>query len=334
MSSPDLNLLIPLDALLREGGVAGAARRLGLSPSAMSRALARLREATGDPLLVRAGRGLVPTPRALELRDQIGPLLEAATASLRPQQALNLASLERVFTFRAGEMFVESFGPALFARVAAEAPKARLRFLPKPNQDSAPLRDAEVDLETGVLGPDIGPEIRALTLYRDRFIGVMRAGHPLNDGDITPEVYAAAEHVATARAGVARGPVDAALSELGLERRIAVAVPNFPAALALARGADLIATVPERGVDGVRDGLTTFQLPFPPPEVAVALLWHPRLDADPAHRWLRACVRQVCAARKGVSAHAEAMSLLSQGPSHGSPHGRYDGPYDGVSSGL
>ena len=296
MPSPDLNLLVPLDALLTEGGVAGAARRLGLSPSAMSRALARLREATGDPLLVRAGRGLVPTPRALELREQIGPLLEAATASLRPQQALNLAALERVFTFRAGEMFVESFGPALFARVAAEAPNARLLFLPKPNHDNAPLQESEVDLETGVIGPDVSPEIRALTLYRDRFIGVMRHGHPLSSGEITAEGYAAAEHVATARAGVARGPVDAILSEMGLERRIAVAVPNFPAALALARGADLIATVPERGVSGLRDGLTTFNLPFPAPEVAVALLWRPRLDADPAHRWLRTCVRQVCSA--------------------------------------
>src|SRR6476660_5728649 len=100
MSTPDLNLRVTLDALLAEGSVAGAARRLQLSPSAMSRALARLRDAMGDPLLVRAGRGLVPTPRALELRERIGPLVEEALAALRPAETLDLGHLVRTFTLR------------------------------------------------------------------------------------------------------------------------------------------------------------------------------------------------------------------------------------------
>src|SRR5687768_10199510 len=138
---PDLNLLVTLDVLLTEGSVVGAARRLQLSASAMSRALARLREATGDPLLVRAGRGLVPTPRALELRDRVRQVVDDAEAVLRPALKLDLATLARTFAIRSTEGFVETFGPALLARVAAEAPHVRLWFVPKLDKDSALLRD-------------------------------------------------------------------------------------------------------------------------------------------------------------------------------------------------
>src|SRR5690348_12546326 len=141
MATPDLNLLVTLDVLLREGSVARAAERLRLSPSAMSRALARLRAATGDPLLVRAGRGLVPTPRALELRARVGPLVQDAEAVLRPAETLDLKQLVRTFTLRTREGFVENFGPDLIARVGREAPGVRLRFVPKPDKDSASLRD-------------------------------------------------------------------------------------------------------------------------------------------------------------------------------------------------
>ena len=174
MSTPDLNLLITLDVLLAEGSVAGAARRLRLSPSAMSRALARLRETTGDPLLVRAGRGLVPTPRAIELRDPVSRLVQDARAVLRPVEALDPARLARSFVLRTSEGFVENFGAALIARVGAEAPGVRLRFLPKPDKDSAPLREGLVDLETGVIGKTTAPELRVQALFRDRFVGVVR----------------------------------------------------------------------------------------------------------------------------------------------------------------
>src|SRR4051812_36964440 len=186
MQTPDLNLLVTLDVLLAEGSVARAAQRLRLSPSAMSRALARLRETTGDPLLVRAGRGLVPTPRALELRERVGPLVRDVESVLRPATRLSLGHLVRTFTLRTSEGFVENFGPALVARVAKQAPGVRLRFLPKTDKDSTLLRDADVDLETGVIGKAMGPEIRAQGLFRDRHIGAVRPGHPLCKGRITP----------------------------------------------------------------------------------------------------------------------------------------------------
>ena len=294
MSMPDLNLLITLDVLLAEGSVARAAKRLRLSPSAMSRSLARLRETTGDPLLVRAGRGLVPTPRALELREPVARLVQEARGVLRPAEALDLARLVRTFTLRTSEGFAEAFGPRLIARVGQDAPGVRLCFVQKPDKDSASLRDGTVDLETGVVGQATGPEVRAQALFRDRFIGVVRAGHPLSSGQITSERYAAGDHVGVSRRGLERGPVDEALQPLGLERRIAVIVGGFSTALALARQSDLIASVPERHTACLRAGLFSFPLPFAAPEITVALLWHPRLDADPAHRWLRGCVQDAC----------------------------------------
>lgn len=297
MSTPDLNLLIPLDALLAEGSVARAARRLRLSPSAMSRTLARLRAATGDPLLVRAGRSLVPTPRALELREQVARIVEDARGTLRPAVALDLARLERIFTLRTSDGFAECFGGELVSHVASHAPRVRLRFVAKGDKESAPLRDGAVDLETGVVEETTGPEFRAQGLFRDRFVGVVRTGHPLGSGKITIQRYLAARHVLTSRRALERGLVDEALVPAGHTRDIAAIASGFSIAIALARTTDLVATVPERHTAALRSGLHTFALPFAAPELTVSLLWHPRLDADPAHRWLRQCVREVCGER-------------------------------------
>lgn len=295
MSTPDLNLLITLDVLLAEGNVARAAQRLRLSPSAMSRSLARLRETTGDPLLVRAGRGLVPTPRALQLREQVSQLVQEAKAVLRPAEKLDLQQLIRTFTLRISDGFTENFGPRLIARVHADAPGVRLRFVQKMDKDSAQLRDGTVDLETGVVGDETGPEVRTRVLFRDRFIGVVRQGHVLSTGEITPARYAAGRHVLVSRRGLDKGLMDDALQPLGLEREIVTFVGGFSGALAFARATDLIATVPERHTGNLRTGLYSFPLPIPSPEITVSMLWHPRMDGDSAHRWLRGCLHDVCA---------------------------------------
>lgn len=295
MARPDFNLLVPLDVLLAEGNVTRAAQRLRLSSSAMSRALARLRQTTGDPLLVRAGRGLVPTPRALELREQVRQLVQDGEAVLRPAEKLNFKQIVRIFTLRTSEGFVENFGPDLIARVGEEAPGVRLRFVQKSNKDSAPLRDGTVDLETGVVEKTTAPELRIQALFRDRYIGVVRKGHPLSKGKITPSRYAAGRHICVSREGLDRGPIDEALQPLGLEREIVTIVGGFSTALGLARASDLIASVPERHTGNLRAGMHTFPLPVSMPEFTVSMLWHPRLDADQAHRWLRGHVREICA---------------------------------------
>jgi DNA-binding transcriptional LysR family regulator len=297
MSRPDLNLLVTLDVLLAEGNVTKAARRLRLSPSAMSRALARLREATGDPLLVRAGRGLVPTPRALELRDKIGPLVEEAEAVLRPAEVLDPKRFVRTFTLRTSEGFVENFGADMIARAGAEAPGVRLRFVQKHDKDSSPLREGSIDLETGVVTDTMGPEVRTQALFRDRFVGVVRTGHPLCAAKITLPRYLGGRHICVSRQGLEQGPIDESLKTSGRKREIVSIVVGFSSALALARTSDLIASVPERHTGSLRAGMHTFALPFATPEVTVSLLWHPRMDADPAHRWLRGLVRAVCVTR-------------------------------------
>ena len=297
MDNLDLNLLATLDVLLDEGSVVGAAKRLQLSASAMSRALARLRSVTGDPLLVRAGRGLVPTPRALELRGRVRQVVVDAEAVLRPALKLDLQSLSRTFVIRSTEGFAETFGPELIDRASAEAPMVQLSFLAKPDKDSTPLRDGTVDLETGVIGGMMGPEIRSVGLFRDRFVGVVRRGHRLAKGRMTPVRYASARHVVIERRGLRTAMVDEALERLGLARSVVATVGGFGPAIALARGSDIVATVPEKHTAGLCDGLHRFKLPIPVEDFTISLFWHPRLDADPAHRWLRTIVADVCKGR-------------------------------------
>lgn len=295
MTEPDLNLLIALDALLLETSVAGAARRLGLSASAMSRTLTRLRETTGDPLLVRAGRRMVLTPVAEGLRERTRAAVHEARALLRPSSAEpDIARLQRTFTIRANDGFVEALGAALIAAVSAAAPLVRLRFAPKVEKTSAYLRDGSADLEIGVVG-NMGPEVRVQALFRDRFVGVVRLGHPLASGAITPERYAAACHVVASRRGRAHGPVDTALAELGLAREVVAVVPGFPAALSIARSSDLVALVPASFLPAAEpSGLWIFALPVTVDTITISQMWHPRAEADPAHRWLRQLVLAVC----------------------------------------
>ena len=176
------------------------------------------------------------------------------------------------------------------------APHVRLRFVPKPDKNAEPLREGQIDIEVGVVGT-CAPELRIQLLFRDRFVGAARIGHPLLSGPITPERYAACQHVAASRRGAFSGPVDAALAELGLSRDTMVVVPSFSDALRIARQSDLLALVPGLGLRSGNTslkGITAFSLPVTTPEIAVSAMWHPRMDADPVHRWLRETVIVTC----------------------------------------
>lgn len=297
MTEPNLNLLFALDVLLAERSVAQAARRLGLSASAMSRTLGRLRETTGDPLLVRAGRHMVLTPYAEGIRERTQKAVSEARTVLRPAQTeLNISTHEQLFTLRANDGFVEVFGPALIAEAAVIAPGITLRFVAKPEKTPYPLREGLVDLEIGVLS-EMGPEIRVQALFRDRFVGVVRKGHPLSQiKAVTTSHYSEWKHVVASRRGALSGPIDDALAEAGLTRKIAAIVPGFPAALAVARATDLVALVPASFLinQSAAADLSVFELPVKTRGITVSQLWHPRSEVDPAHRWLRAFVRNVC----------------------------------------
>ncbi|PRC94088.1 LysR family transcriptional regulator [Solimicrobium silvestre] len=294
MNPTDLNLLIALDALLTEGSVTGAAERLNISAPTMSRTLNRIREMVGDPIFVRAGRGLVPTPRAEALREGTRELIQKANILLRNDDGFDFHTLQRTFSIRADDGFITSFGPILLGLLADAAPDVQLRFRPQGLQDVDSLRDGKIDLDIGVI-PDIGPEIIRQSLFQDRFVAVFRVGHPLDRIDVlTPQLFAQQRHITVSRRGRMSGPVDDALAALGLSRKVVAVAPTFTEALAIARETDLIATVAERSTQTVRYGMRTSELPVPTPIVSISQAWHPRFGSDPGHRALRALVRQCC----------------------------------------
>ncbi|MFI9362013.1 LysR family transcriptional regulator [Kitasatospora sp. NPDC053057] len=293
----DLNLLRALDALLQENSVTRAAERLGTSPAAVSRTLARLRRAVGDPLLVRAGQGLVPTPRALELREEVAELLRSCENVLRPGAGFDPAHLERTFTVQAGDAVLVRVAGPLTERIRAEAPGVDVVFLPEAMEGGPALRQGVVDVEVGVLG-QLDPEIRTRPLVTVPVAGVARSGHPLFEGRITARRFAAADHIGVSRRGRRHGPIDTALADRGLRRRVAVVVPSHTGAMLLARDSDLVTLGPADWLPQTFDalGLRTFPIPLELPPLELGMAWHPRNSVDPGQRWFRthlaAAVRQ------------------------------------------
>lgn len=297
MQRPDLNLLIALDALLQEQNVSRAARRIGLSTPAASHALARLRAQLGDPLLVRAGQRMVPTPRALDLRDRVHAAVAETLALLAPPPAGDPRALSRTFRVTASDHLLTVMGPALDRRVAA-APGVALHVIPGDRDEPARLRDGTVDLAIGVYDyapySELPTDLRIQQLFEDRFVCVARAGHPGIGRTLSLAQYAGLGHVQVAPRGAPGGYVDELLARHGLRRRIARAVPYFLAALALVAETDYLLTTSLRLARRLapRFGL---RMVAPPRALglepyAIAQLWHPRNDRDAAHRWLREAV--------------------------------------------
>ncbi|GGV57814.1 LysR family transcriptional regulator [Streptomyces longisporoflavus] len=292
----DLNLLLALDVLLDEESVSGAARRLHLSEPAMSRTLGRIRKALGDPVLVRAGRQMVPTPHALAVRAEVSAVVERARALFAGPGASDLRTVSRTLTVLGHDAIAAAYGPALFARAAQEAPGVRIRFLGESHVDAPLLRDGTADLELGVIDTT-APEVRVERLRDDRMLGVVRPGHPLLRGRLTPERFAAADHVTVSRKGRLHGPLDTVLAERGLTRRVVGSMGSYPSSFFLLLRTDLVGLA----VSWARPltdtlGLVTFDVPLDLPVLPLGIAWHPRHDADPAHAWLRGCVREVLGA--------------------------------------
>ena len=290
----DLNLLVALDVLLEEQSVQGAAHRLHLSEPAMSRTLGRIRKALGDPVLVRAGRRMVPTPHALAVRAEVRAVVERARALFAPGRDTDLRTVTRTFTIIGQDAIAATHGAVLLDRAAREAPGVRLRFLPESHVDAPVLRQGVADLEIGVIDTT-APEVHKETVYEERMAGVVRAGHPLLEGELTPERFAGeAGHLIVSRRGRLRGPVDEALAGLGLTRHVVGSVGSYPASLFVLRETDLVGLVGRWARPlAAALGLVAFDIPLPLPAAPVGFAWHPRHDADPAHAWLRSCVREL-----------------------------------------
>lgn len=288
MEGSDLGLLVALDALLQESSVTKAARRVGLSTPAMSHRLERLRVKLEDPLLVRAGRGMVLTPRAEALRPQVRSVVAAADRVMTPQAPFSPATLTRDFVIRATDYVLLVLGPTLDRIARAEAPQVGLRFMTNTPEDGADLRAGHAHLAVGIYGA-LEPELKTRTLLSDRFVCVVRRGHPLGRRRLTLSRYVKLGHIQVAPRGRPGGYVDDLLAERGLARRVTRAVPSFAAALRLVQGSDDVLTVSARVLGALEPepALEVRAPPLPLEPYALSLLWHPRLDGDPAHRWLR-----------------------------------------------
>jgi DNA-binding transcriptional LysR family regulator len=297
MKSFDLGLLAALNALLTTGSVTRAAERVHLSTPAMSHTLARLREMLGDPLFVRAGRRLVPTPRALALREPVGRLLEEAHALLLPQGDRALAAAQRRFIVRAPEGIPMVFGGALALALQETLPLCSLHFLPQEPGDQEALREGRIDIEIGDLHLK-APEVESVVLSAQKLMGVARAGHPLLKGRLTVARFAAEPQVSLSVRPGEVSAVDAALADAGHARRTVLGVPSAHAAMMVAARSSLVACVPERTARAMHAGLglVLFELPLAVPIRPSLMAWHPRHSADPAHTWLRGCIQRVMAA--------------------------------------
>jgi DNA-binding transcriptional LysR family regulator len=302
----DLNLLRVFDALMDTGSVAGAAVRLHLSAPATSRALSRLRRAMGDPLLVRAGQGLVPTPFAQRSAPRVKALLEAA-AELRADTGSDPRSWQRAFSVRINDGLAPVLAPRLTRRVTAEAPGVRLRFVAQQSKEPDLLRDGSIDLDICVAGPP-PPDVHSSVLLTDHFVAVVAADCDLGRADrLTVDDLCARPHISASRRGLARGPLDDALERVGRSRRVAAVVPSYAVGALMALEGDFICLVPQvTAAHLVRRGvpLRLHEVPFDLPTADVQLRWHRRVDEDPASRWLRARVHDAVRPVAGGSAGA------------------------------
>jgi DNA-binding transcriptional LysR family regulator len=294
VKSYDLNLLAALDALLSTASVTDAAQRMHLSTPAMSHTLARIRRLIDDPILVRAGRQLVPTPRAIELKDPVHRLVAQANAILAPQIDAGLARVNRFFTIRAPDGVSVVFGAQLSIALQQVMPAASMQFLSEGYSDVSALREGRVDLDVGSIQQK-DPEVEAELLTEQNLVGAVSIEHPLLKGKMTAKRFAAERHVGVTPRHLELSPVDSALAKLGLSRFVAMTVHSSHGALVVAARTQLVATALEPMATSMQAfiGLEVFDLPLKLPKVPMLLAWHPRNTSDPAHAALRDCFRSV-----------------------------------------
>ncbi|UMM07129.1 LysR family transcriptional regulator [Gluconobacter frateurii] len=290
----DLDLLRYLQVLVEEQSVSLAARRLKVSEPAMSRHLARLRTVFGDPILVMSGRRMVATAFANRIRDRVQTLVREADDLLNDGATLNLKAMSPKFTIRANDIVVGAFGRPILQALQNECPDCRIVFSPESEGTaSEALRGNKIDLYIGATD-ELSPEIMRQTLFETSFSALVRKGHPILKGKITPQSLVAYDHVSVSRKGRSNGPIDAILKErYGLSRRIAMVVPTYHSLIAAIGETDLILPLPRTVIERFpleRMGLDSFEFPFELPPVRPFQAWHPRVDMDQLHRWLRETV--------------------------------------------
>ena len=322
----DLNLLLALDALLKEQHVTRAAARIGLSQPAMSNALARLRDLLGDPLLVRTPRGMVPTPRALQLQAPLQEALQAIQRAVSEPDTFSPATTQAGFDLMTSDAIGMLLLPHLAERVRRQAPGMGLRvhtlFADDPWES---LEAGRMDLVVGVYG-EKPANVRELSLYRERFVCLMREGHPLAHQRLTLSQYVELPHIriATSRAGLGYSAVDRILEQRGLTRHIALSLPHFLVAPFVVARSDYVITFPSRLAAHFQRllSLRVIEPPLPLPDYTISLFWHERLHREPACVWLRG---QIAEAAQDLEESDNGITAGESSPKPGAAEARKPG---------
>lgn len=285
----DLNLLRVFDAIAADGSVTAAGERIGLSQPAMSNALARLRTLFGDPLFVRTPRGMRPTPFAQQLAQPVREALRLIQTALQQHAGFDPHRSGNTFRFYMSDIGEMVFLPPLLERIKREAPGVKIEVVRIPIRDvHAALEAGEIDLAVGFL-PGLVTGVRKQSLFRERYVCMLRADHPLRGAKISLKQFREAAHVLVSYTGTGHQVIEDTFVSAGLGARIAARVPHFLVVPMILARTDLIVTVPSRvaALFAEMGNFKVLELPLAMPDFEVRLHWHERFQQDPANRWLR-----------------------------------------------
>lgn len=287
----DLNLMVFLDALVREKSVTRAAERVGITQPAMSNALKRLRRVLDDPLLVRTARGMEPTQRALALQRPLQSALEQIETALTPPPAFDPRATHRLFTVMITDYAASVLLPAVTAHLSAAAPNATLNLLGSDAESLKAVERGEVDFVIDRF--DTLPEsFRSRLLWSDRFVCVLRKDHPALADGLSLEAYLELDHILITRTGIGLGQSDEVLAQRDLYRRITVFTRHYQLPARLVAESDLCATLPSR-VAQTQARHLPIAIVAPPidlPVIQIRMVWGPVTHYDRAHQWLRGVI--------------------------------------------
>ncbi|MFC5462999.1 LysR family transcriptional regulator [Massilia niabensis] len=293
----DLNLLAVFQEVYRERQISSAARRLGLSQSAVSNALARLRRLFGDELFVRTGQGMQPTPFAASVAEPVGAALAQVALALNQRSAFDPATSNRRFTVAMSDVGEVYFMPALIERCGGLAPGVRISSV---RAGSIALKEemesGRVDLAIGAFD-DVSDALYQRLLFRQPYVSMVRASHPLAAGKVTLERFVAAEHLLVESADSPYERINALLEKAGIGPAARFRVPHFTAVPYIVSTADLVVTVPQKLAQQAAApfGLVSITPPLALPSLQTKVFWHRRFNQDPGNQWLRSLVAETFA---------------------------------------